>query len=173
VRKRDQRLGGSPKASFTLHADRERLQRPEQRQIARRAASHDAQRIAGGATCESLGRSRRVPEFSQDALNDGAVVAKLFVPRSEEDALRISAICISKTLDHVDGRICTGQVFAQVGCESRSRITRLVALAARRASKCDEHDRQTERTKDAENGDRMTARGVVLIPNHRCRSSVC
>ena len=42
-----------------------------------------------------------------------------------------SAICISKTLNHLDGRICAPQTFAQVGCEILSRVTRLVALAAR------------------------------------------
>lgn len=83
VRKRDQCLGGSPEASFPLHADRERLQRTEQRQIARRAAGHEAQGTTSRATGEPLGRPRGVPELGQDALNDAAIVAKLFVERSK------------------------------------------------------------------------------------------
>jgi len=146
VGERNNHLRSSPQTAFTLHADREHLQRPEQRQIAWRAGSHDAQSTAGRASCEALDRPRGVPEFSQDALNDGSIVAKLFVQRSEDEALRTSAICISKTLDHVDGCICARQVFAQVGCEGLSRVIRLVALPARRASKCDRRDRQADRT---------------------------
>jgi len=49
VRQPDNRLRGSPQASLALHADRERLKRPEQRQIAGRAACHDAKGIPGPA----------------------------------------------------------------------------------------------------------------------------
>ena len=55
VRKRDKRLCGSPQASLTLHADGERLERPEQRQIAGRAASHHAKRTPGRPTRQSFG----------------------------------------------------------------------------------------------------------------------
>ena len=54
VRQPDKRLRGSPQASLALHADRERLKRPEQRQIAGRAACHYAKGIPGGATRQSF-----------------------------------------------------------------------------------------------------------------------
>ena len=55
VRKRDKRLSGSPEASITLYADGERLKRPEQRQIAGRAASHHAKGSPGHLTRQSFG----------------------------------------------------------------------------------------------------------------------
>ena len=42
VRERDKGLRGTPQTSLALHADGERLERPEQRQITGRAASHRA-----------------------------------------------------------------------------------------------------------------------------------
>ena len=55
VRKRDKRLCSSPEASLTLHADGERLERPEQRQIAERAASHHAKGTPSRPTRQSFG----------------------------------------------------------------------------------------------------------------------
>ena len=60
-------------------------------------------------------------------------------------------MCIAKTLDRLDGRICTCQVIAQVGCQGLPPVSDLVAVAAFRVSKCDERDRQAERTQDAQN----------------------
>ena len=54
VRQPDKRLRGAPQASLALHADRERLKRPEQRQIAGRAACHDAKGIPGRPTRQSF-----------------------------------------------------------------------------------------------------------------------
>ena len=54
VRQPDKRLCGSPQASLALHTDRERLERPEQRQIAGRAASHCAKGIPGRPTRQSF-----------------------------------------------------------------------------------------------------------------------
>ena len=63
VRQPDKRLCGSPQASLALHADRERLKRPEQLQIAGRAACHDAKGIPGRPTRQSFCRPRGVPEL--------------------------------------------------------------------------------------------------------------
>jgi hypothetical protein len=54
VWERDKRLRGSPQTSLALHADGERLERPEQRQIAGRSASHCPKRTPGRTTSESL-----------------------------------------------------------------------------------------------------------------------
>ena len=54
VRKGAECLRGSPQASLALHADGERLERPEQRQIAGRAASHCPKGTPGRTTSESL-----------------------------------------------------------------------------------------------------------------------
>ena len=54
VRQPDKRLRGSPQASLALHTDRERLERPEQRQIAGCAASHCAKNMSGRSTRQSF-----------------------------------------------------------------------------------------------------------------------
>ena len=54
VRERPERLCGPPQASLTLHADGERLERPEQRQIPGRAASHGTKGTPGRTTRQSL-----------------------------------------------------------------------------------------------------------------------
>ena len=54
VWERHKRLRGSPQTSLALHADGERLERPEQRQIAGGAASDYAKGTPGRTTSESL-----------------------------------------------------------------------------------------------------------------------
>ena len=55
VREGDKRLRRSPQTSLALHADGERLQRPEQRQIAGRPASHHSKSTPGRTTGQSFG----------------------------------------------------------------------------------------------------------------------
>jgi hypothetical protein len=55
VRERDERLRGSPQTPLALHADGERLERPEQRYIAGRAASHHTKGTTGRTTGQSFG----------------------------------------------------------------------------------------------------------------------
>ena len=55
VRESDKRLRRSPQTSLALHADGERLERPEQRQIAGRSASHHSKSTARRTTGQSFG----------------------------------------------------------------------------------------------------------------------
>ena len=54
MRERDERLRGSPQTALALHANGERLERPKQRQIAARAASHRTKGTSGCTTGRSF-----------------------------------------------------------------------------------------------------------------------